>query len=108
MRGRGLGRAECVFALAVACVVPIWIGAHFKGHSLLGQQVAYFAVFLPLSLGLIFCGFQTANRGLDLVERGNKLQGAVWFWGSVAFVCGSGALLPAGHWFFFARDLGLL
>ena len=45
----------------------------------MGAQIACFALHLPLTLYLIFVGYQIANSGLDALERGKKLGGTIGF-----------------------------
>ena len=71
-------------------------------HALLGAQIAYFAILLPLTLYLVFLGYQIANGALDALERGRWVNGGWRLISAVIVACGSALLLPAlGYWLAF-------
>jgi hypothetical protein len=79
------------------------------GHVLLGVQIGYFALLLPLTLGLVFAGYQAANRGFDFIERGRKYVGGALLICAAVFNPLVAIGLPwVGYWIAFDGGLGWL
>lgn len=73
-----------------------------EDHALLGLQIAYFTLFLPLVVWLVWLGYQVADRGLYSLDRGQKARGALLFWSGILLAYGSAFLLPyGGYWLMF-------
>lgn len=73
-----------------------------KSHFLLGAQIAYIAVFLPLTLSLVFFGYKLADRGFDALDSGKKAVGITRLLGGGLLIFGSALLLPyGGYWLAF-------
>ena len=67
--------------------------------ALLGLQIVYIALVFPLTLFLIYFGYQLADRGFDIMERGGYVKGWLIFVGAIMLACGSALLLPwFGYW----------
>lgn len=77
-----------------------------ESHLLLSFQVAYILILLPLTIFLVFLGYQQAYRGLYAFERRAYLYG---YWACVSgglLACGSALLLPGwGYWLAFEGGL---
>lgn len=67
-------------------------------------KAAHFALFLPLTLLLVYFGYQAADRGLDALENRRIVRGWLFFLAGVSLAAGSALFLPAtGYWFVFER-----
>lgn len=79
---------------------------------MLGAQIGYFAVFLPLAILGVFGGYLITYRGLDRIERGKKALGiSLLLAGAVLALFCAGILPGFGYWLArgrarFALELG--
>jgi hypothetical protein len=80
-----------------------------KSHIFLGLQIAYFAVFLPFVLWLVWLGYEIANRGFDLVDTRQYRGGTARLIAGGLLALGSAGLLPAlGYWLVFEGGIDTL
>lgn len=78
-------------------------------HVLLGLQIGFVAVLLPLVFCFVFWGYYVADRGLDLIERGRKPLGFGLFLGSIILLPSTIIPLLAGsYWLAFEGGASLL
>lgn len=77
-----------------------------KSHFLLGAQIAYITVFLPLTLSLVFFGYKLADRGFDAFDSRKKAVGVTRLLSGGLLIFGSALLLPyGGYWLAFEGGL---
>ena len=80
-----------------------------QSHVLLGLQVSYFAVLLPLTCYLIFLGYKIADCGFDALDTGQKIRGALLFWSGMLLACAAALVLPwSGYWMVFEGGIDSL
>lgn len=80
-----------------------------ESHVLLGLQISYFVLFLPLCLGSVFLGYRVANRGFDSLEGGKVVNGWLWLCAAGGLAVGSAFLLPwLGYWLLFEGGMDFL
>jgi hypothetical protein len=73
-----------------------------ESHLLLGLQIVFTALIIPLTVILVYFGYQLAHRGLDTIERGQRINGGLIFsLAGLLAIGGSFFLLLAGYWFAF-------
>ncbi len=91
-------------------VARVMCFAH-TSHLLLGVQIGFLALYLPLAFFGVFLGYKLAYRGLDRLERRSYLAGAWLFLCGFALAMFRACVLPGfGYWLAFeggaARILG--
>ena len=80
-----------------------------KGHTHLGIKIASLAILMPLTLYLVFLGYEVADRGLDAFERGRWVYGGWLMLCAIVVACGSAFFLPlGGYWFVFENGVETL
>ena len=76
-------------------------------HVLLGSQVVYFALGLPMVCFFVWLAYKFADRGFDAFERRRYPEGILRF-GFSFLLGGPGSaflLLPFGYWLIFEGGL---
>jgi hypothetical protein len=70
-----------------------------ENHVLLGLQIGYVALFLPLAFYGIFLGYKLLDSGLDRFERRLYPAGLWFFLCGIVLAIGCASALPrAGYW----------
>jgi hypothetical protein len=77
-----------------------------ESHGLLGVQVSYIFILLPIVLWLVGRGFQIMERGFNAIEGRCYVHGNAMVVVGCALSCGSALLLPwGGYWLAFEGGL---
>lgn len=80
-----------------------------ENHFLLGVQIAYLTIFLPLVFWLVLCGYKIADSGFDLVDGGRYRPGIFRLVAGGLIAVGSAGLLPGfGYWLAFEGGVSTL
>lgn len=79
-----------------------------ESHILLSMQIGYFMILLPSIFVGVYAGFQSANRALDRLERGDYTIGVSGFLISIVWILLCGGLPWLGYWIAFEGGLGWL
>jgi hypothetical protein len=73
-----------------------------ESHALLGFQIGYFALYLPLAFYGVIRGFKFADGALDRIHRGDKAIGFGRLLGGLGFALFCAGVLPwLGYWLTF-------
>jgi hypothetical protein len=73
-----------------------------ESHILLGFQIGYFTLLLPLTCLLVFIGYKIAYRAFYALYCGRVVYGLLLSSSAILIACGSAFLLPMfGYWLAF-------